>query len=210
MKETRIRALVVTMLLLCATLGMGCLEEKEEQTYVQELSEELDVNKTKPILEPKITIKSVNVDYNNIVIKVVNEGDCPVNDLMVGFVDVRMVASKNHHFYWNDFKEFDNAFHGNADDIFMLLHGTLEYGKASYEDEDFSEDIFLPYCAHIETKIYKDYVGTLKPNEIYESISIQSTWDEDSYSYGISDITVTYLKVVWSDNNGNIIIHDVW
>ena len=210
MKRTKINILIVAMLILCTALSVGCLEE-EAQTYVQNpVIEKPTVNKTEPIPEPKITIKSVNVDRSNIIIKILNEGESSVDNLMVGFVDVRMVASKNHHFYWSDFEEFDNAFYSNIDDIYMLLYGTLEYGKASYEDDDFSERINLPYCAHIEAEVYQDYVGTLKPNEIYESTSIQSIWDEDTYSYGISDITVTYLKVVWSDNDGKIVIHDIW
>ena len=199
---------IVVILLLCTALSMGCLEEKE-QTYVQESIDKIKINET--VLEPEIiAIKSVNVDYNNLVMKIINEGDYPVDNLIVGFIDVRMVASKNHHFYWSDFEAFDNAFYGNGDDVFMLLYDTLEYGKTSYEDEDFSDKINLPYCAHIETEIYQDYVGTLEPNEIYESTSIQSIWNENVHSYGISEISVTYLKIVWSDDDGNILIHDVW
>lgn len=200
--------LIVVFLLLCASFSMGCLEE--EQTSVEESVEELTINETESIPEPEITIKSVNVNRNNIIMKIVNEGNYPVDNLMVGIVTVKMVASEHYRFYRSDFEGFDIAMYGNSDDLFMLLNGTLKYSKTSYEDDDFSGEIDLPWYIHIETKLYQDYVGTLEPNEMYETTSIQVVCTEDASILDFTDKIYTYVKVVWSDNDGNITIHSIW
>lgn len=200
---------IVVILLLCTALSMGCLEE-EEQTYVQESVDKIKINET--ILEPEIiTIKSVNTNDDNIVIKVRNEGNNSVDNLMVGYIEVKLNARENFFLNYYDIDNFDNSL--TYDDMDMLINDTLIDGKTLYKYHEFSTDVDIGAYAYVTTSKDSDYIGKLESGEVYESSSIESGQFIDYSAYWnnqVKSCTVNYYKIVWSDNNGNIIIHDAW
>lgn len=202
------KKIVVAILLLCAALSMGCLEE-EEQTYVQEVVEEPEINET--ILEPaKLVIKSIKADDEGIVFKIKNEGQLPAEDIyfaMIG-IDYHPVYDENLRWHHNiSDEECDELINGVIRNNDFKLN-TFDYGRTTIKRIDGENINVSGEPLHLVPLLYKDYIDVINSGEMIES-NMYVYWDHDRYikvlydgSYNIYEYTL-YDKGNYDVGGGN-------
>lgn len=198
--------ILVLILSACLILSIGCVDETSEKV---DLSQNLSNETMTPEVEI-ITIKSVNTDNDNIIIKIKNEGNVPVDDLMVGYVEIKLNAVENSYLYSYNVNEFKDSL--TFTDAQMLINNSLFSNRNLFEKDEFTESVIMGDYAYVTTSIYGDYVGTLEPNEMYESTKIEAgEFIEYKYyrSGQINSCTSNFIKVVWSDGEKKK-LHDTW
>ena len=171
--------IMVLIILTCAVLSMGCLNDSEET--IESIDEVILTNKSS--LEPaNLVIKSIKIEDEGVVTKIKNTGELPAEDIYFAMIGIDYHPSYDENLKWNysiSNNECIELIDGVIRDNDFSLN-TSFYGRY-VKKEVYGEDINVSgEPLHLKPNLYKDYLGVIKPGEVIES-NMFLYWDHDRY-----------------------------
>lgn len=194
------KKIVVAILLLCAALSMGCIDQTVD-TPVNVFVEEPEKEQITSILEEttlepaKLVIKSIKVEDEGIVTKIKNEGELPAEDIYFAIIGIDYHPSYDENLKWNhniSDTECLNLINGVIRNNNFKLN-TSDYGRYLTKKPQNSNDYInvSGEPLNLVPNVYRDYLDIIEPGETIES-NMMLYWDH-----------VRYIKVIY-DGDYNI------
>jgi hypothetical protein len=203
MKRAKINVLIVTMLLLCAALSIGCVDDTAKTTEPTErLQVEVSNNNSSTqhaistdLGPAKLVIKSIKAEDEGIVFKIKNEGESPAEGMYFAMIGIDYNPRFDENLKWHhniSDSECNELINGaiRSNDFELNTYDSGRSIQKRVQNPNNPHDYIKVNVSgeplHLMPVVYRDYLEGIEPDEIVES-NFYVYWDHDRYIKVIYD-----------------------